>query len=262
MGKNLIRMAVICGLAWAVGAQAAVPRPAEAAYQAGAYERAVAFCDAEDSAASLAFAAQAIIADAITRPAGFCEPCLRRAIAKADQAIARDPQRVDGYLQKSIAIGFRGRAIGVSQARSEGLADEALSLLQRAVAMAPDNSWAQASFGAWHLEIVQQAGPVLAGLMYGASREEGLQHYRTALTLAPRSALLQMNFALALLAMEDDGVIADARRALEIAITDSSPDFLVRHTRNQAQQLLQALNSQDHKTVSRLVRQFQGWRAE
>lgn len=262
MGMRTVMMAVLCGLACAGLANAAVPRSAENAYHAGAYDRAVTLCDIEGSAESLAFAAQAIIADAITRPAGFCEPCLRRAIAKGDQAIARDPQRVEGYLQKSIAIGFRGRAIGVSQARAEGLADEAFALLERAVAMAPANAWAQASLGAWHLEIVQHAGPVLANLMYGASRAQGLQHYQAALTLDPHSALLQMNFALALLAMEDEAVIADARRALEIAIADESPDHLVRYTRNQAQQLLQGLNSQDQKLVSRLVRQFQGWKSQ
>ena len=259
MGMRLAGMAVLCGLACAGVAEAAIPQSAETEYHAGAYEKAVTLCDAEGSAESLAFAAQAIIADAITRPAGFCEPCLRRAITKADQAILRDPQRVDGYLQKSIAIGFRGRAIGVSQARAEGLADEARALLGRAVAMAPANAWAQASLGAWHLEIVQHAGPVLANLMYGASRDEGLQHYRKALNLDPHSALLQMNFALALLAMEREDMVTDATRALEIAIADDSQDHLVSYTRRQARQLLQALKDRDMKTVSRLVRQFQGW---
>jgi tetratricopeptide (TPR) repeat protein len=261
MGMRLAMMAVLCGLACAGLAEAAVPRSAENAYHAGAYDRAVTLCDAEGSAASLAFAAQALIADAITRSGGFCEPCLRRAIAKADQAILRDPQRVD-YLQKSIAIGFRGRAIGVSQARAEGLADEALVLLERAVAMAPANAWAQASLGAWHLEIVQHAGPLLADLMYGASRDKGLLHFRTALTLDPHSALLQMNFALALLAMEREDMITEATRALEIAIADDSQDHLVNHTRHQARQLLQALSDRDLKTVSRLVRQFQGWQPQ
>jgi tetratricopeptide (TPR) repeat protein len=262
MGMRWAVMAVLCGLACAGLANASVPQSAQNAYHAGAYERTVTLCDAEGSAASLAFAAQALIADAITRPGGFCEPCLRRAIAKADQAIQRDPQRVDGYLQKSIAIGFRGRAIGVSQARAEGLADEAQALLERAVAMAPANAWAQASLGAWHLEIVQHAGPVLADLMYGASRDKGLQHYRTALTLDPRSALLQMNFALALLAMEREDMVTEATRALEIAVADESQDHLVSYTRHQARQLLRALNDQDLKTVSRLVRQFQGWQPQ
>jgi tetratricopeptide (TPR) repeat protein len=262
MGMRWAVMAVLCGLACAGLANASVPQSAQNAYHAGAYERTVTLCDAEGSAASLAFAAQALIADAITRPGGFCEPCLRRAIAKADQAIQRDPQRVDGYLQKSIAIGFRGRAIGVSQARAEGLADEAQALLEHAVAMAPANAWAQASLGAWHLEIVQHAGPVLANLMYGASRDKGLQHYRTALTLDPRSALLQMNFALALLAMEREDMVTEATRALEIAVADESQDHLVSYTRHQARQLLRALNDQDLKTVSRLVRQFQGWQPQ
>jgi tetratricopeptide (TPR) repeat protein len=262
MGMRWAVMAVLCGLACAGLANASVPQSAQNAYHAGAYEKTVTLCDAEGSAASLAFAAQALIADAITRPGGFCEPCLRRAIAKADQAIQRDPQRVDGYLQKSIAIGFRGRAIGVSQARAEGLADEAQALLEHAVAMAPANAWAQASLGAWHLEIVQHAGPVLANLMYGASRDKGLQHYRTALTLDPRSALLQMNFALALLAMEREDMVTEATRALEIAVADESQDHLVSYTRHQARQLLRALNDQDLKTVSRLVRQFQGWQPQ
>jgi tetratricopeptide (TPR) repeat protein len=262
MGMRLAMMAVLCGLACAGLANAAVPRSAENAYRAGAYERAVTLCEAEGSAASLAFAAQALIADAITRPGGFCEPCLRRAIAKADQAIQRDPQRVDGYLQKSIAIGFRGRAIGVSKARAEGLADEAQELLERAVAMAPANAWAQASLGAWHLEIVQHAGPVLADLMYGASRDKGLQHFRTALSLDPHSALLQMNFALALLAMEREDKVTEATRALEVAVADDSQDHLVSYTRHQARQLLQALKDRDPATVSRLVRQFQGWQPQ
>jgi predicted Zn-dependent protease len=128
--------------------------------------------------------------------------------------------------------------------------------------MAPANAWAQASLGAWHLEIVQHAGPVLANLMYGASRDKGLQHYRTALTLDPRSALLQMNFALALLAMEREDMVTEATRALEIAVADESQDHLVSYTRHQARQLLRALNDQDLKTVSRLVRQFQGWQPQ
>jgi len=259
MGMRLAVMAVLCGLACAGLANASVPQSAENAYHAGAYERVVTLCDSEGSSESLAYAAQALIADAITRPGGFCEPCLRRAIAKADQAILRDPQRVDGYLQKSIAIGFRGRAIGVSQARAEGLAEEAQALLERAVAMAPANAWAQASFGAWHLEIVQHAGPVLADLIYGASRDKGLLHFRTALTLDPHNALIQMNFALALLAMEREEMVTEATRALEIAVADDSRDHLVSYTRHQARQLLQALNDSDKGKVSRLVRQFQGW---
>jgi hypothetical protein len=68
-----------------------------------------------------------------------------------------------------------------------------------------------------------------------------------------------MNFALALLAMEREDMVTDATRALEIAIADDSQDHLVSYTRRQARQLLQALKDRDMKTVSRLVRQFQGW---
>lgn len=258
MGKRFAGAILMCVLAWAGSARADVPRAAETAYHAGNYERAVALCNADGSAAALAFAARSIIADAITRPAGFCETCLRQAIATADQAIARDASLVEGYLQKSVAIGFRGRVIGVSQARTEGLADEVRHLLDRAMELDPGNVWARASLGAWHLEIVHHAGSVLASLMYGASEPEGLQLFRQALADDPKNALLQMNFALSLLAMDDEELVPEARRALEAARTIESKDYLVRYAQAQARELLEALDRGDRDRVNRLVVQFQG----
>ncbi len=258
MWKRFAGAILMCVLAWAGSARADVPRAAETAYHAGNYERAVALCNADGSAAALAFAARSIIADAITRPAGFCETCLRQAIATADQAIARDASLVEGYLQKLVAIGFRGRVIGVSQARTEGLADEVRHLLDRAMELDPGNVWARASLGAWHLEIVHHAGSVLASVMYGASEAEGLRLFRKALADDPDNALLQMNFALSLLAMDDDDMIPEARRALQATIATNSPDFLVRHAQAQARQLVDALDRGDRETVDRLVMMFQG----
>lgn len=258
MGKRFAGAVLIGVLAWVGSARADVPRAAETAYHAGNYERAAALCNADGSPAALAFAARSVIADAITRPTGFCEPCLRHAIAFADQAIARDASLVEGYLQKSVAIGFRGRVIGVSQARTEGLADEVRQLLDKAMELDPDNVWARASLGAWHLEIVHHAGSVLASVMYGASEAEGLHLFRRAIAADPTNALLQMNFALSLLAMDDEDLVPEARRALEATRTIVSKDYLVRHAQAQAQELAGAIDRGDSETMKRLVLQFQG----
>lgn len=258
--RILVTLLLQCTLLIApVATHAAVPQQARALYFAGDYEKSSEIAAREGSSEALAFAAQSLIAEAITEPHGFCLSCLQRAEVMADRAIALDPNRAEGYVQKAIAIGFRGRAIGIAQARSEGLAGQAKAQLDAALALEPENIWAQASLGAWHLEIVHHAGPILAELGYGADRTTGLELYRKAISKGSEIAILHFHFALALLAMQESNATDEARTSLQNVLGNRSKDNLTRHARLNAKKLLDALVPGTSQNLTALVRKLQGY---
>lgn len=248
---------LLCALPARAGA--GQPSSALAAYRLGAYEQAASISEHEGTASSFAFAAQALIADAISRKDGFCVPCLEKAEKLAERAIELDPRLIDGYLQEAVAIGFRGRSIGLGEARNQGLAEKARAILDRAMAINPNNVWARASLGAWHLEIVRHAGRILASFAYGASRDDGLNLYRAALKDAPDIAVLHFHFALSILALDPVEFRLEAERELRHTLSIQSEDALTTYIRAQAGTVLQAMQSDTSTQLEALVLKLQGY---
>lgn len=238
-----------------------VPNVATQAYEAGRYAEASRLAEEDGTAPALAFAARALIADAITRPDGLCTDCLRQAETLARRASAIDPRNVEAHLQEAVALGFLGRSMGVFAARRQGLAERVREQLDKALAIDPGNPWAKASLGAWNLEIVTHAGSLLATLLYGAEKSVGLELYRSALRELPEEALLHYQFALALLALDQDGMQTEARQALERVRSVSRQDALTAFTRERAAILLDAMKGSRRDELRRQVLKFQGYPA-
>lgn len=253
------------GLLWilfASAAIAAVPPKADAAYFAGAFVEAAGIAEAEGSAEALAFAARARIADATARDGAYCEPCLAAAEVFAQRAIEQDPALAEGYVQLAIALGFRGRLIPLMEAKAERLPERGREAIDRALTLAPRNAWALAARGAWNLEIVHRAGPVLAGVTYGAERAEGLRFFREALALDPANLLLHFHYALTILALDVDDYRAEAAAVLQAGYKDPRADALTRFTRKRADTLKDLLANGSSADVETLVRKFQGYPPE
>jgi tetratricopeptide (TPR) repeat protein len=257
----LVRVVVLAVLCCALPARAgtSLPSSAMAAYRAGAYDQAATLSESEGSAKSYAFAAQSLIADAISRKEGFCISCLEKAERLAEHAIELDPRVIDGYLQDAVAIGFRGRSIGVSAARTGGLAERARGLLDKAMIIDPSNVWARASLGAWHIEIVHHAGRILASLMYDASTDEGLELYRSALRDAPDIAVLHYHYALSILALDLSRYRTEAEKELRHTLSIRTDDALSNYVRAQAATVLDALEKSSPSEIEALVGRLQGY---
>jgi len=241
---------------------AAIPQKAETAYIAGDFVNAAAIAETEGSAEALAFAARARIADAIMRDGAYCKPCLVTAETIAQNAIDRDPTLAEGYIQLAIALGFRGRLIPLLDARTERLPERGRKAIDKALTLAPRNPWALAANGAWNLEIVNRAGPVLAGVTYGAGRSEGLKSFREALSADPDNLLLHFHYALAILALDVDDYRAEASAALEAGYKDARTDALTKFTRKRADMLEKQLDGDAAADIKALVRKFQGYPPE
>ncbi len=256
------RLALLFALGVVLSAPATfaqVPDKAYEAYVAGHFTVAAMLAEADGSADALAFAARSRIADAIARDKPGCLDCLTRAEAAARAAIARDAALTEGWIQLAIAIGFRGRLVGSVEAQSEGLAEQGRAAIDRALELEPDNVWARASLGSWHLEIVRRAGSLLASILYGASEDEGLTNFRKAIAADPTNVLLQFNYALALLALDRDRFESEADAALIEGIKDAREDALTRIMRMRAETLMQALKTMSEDDVEAMVRRFQGF---
>jgi len=258
MIRHVSGFLLLCLALAAPAGAAGTPTPSDV-YRAGNFAAAATMAEAEPNASSLAFAARARIAEAMTQPGGFSLANLQKAEANASRALELDPDNVEAHLQAAVAIGFRGRIIGIMNARAEGLAEKAHAHLEQALRLDPGNSWALASLGAWHLEIVSHAGPILASLSYGASRNRGHALFVEALEKDPGNALLHFHFALSVLALDAQTYGEEARIALEEVIGARDPDALTRFIQLQAKALLTAMRSDTPSETKALVRRFQGY---
>lgn len=244
----------------ATSAFAQVPKKAIQAFNDGKFVLAATVAEADGTADALAFAARARIAEAMVRDGELCRECLLQAEAAANEAIRHDPNFAEGYVQLAIALGFRGRLMSVFDAQSHRLAEKGRIALDKALALDPSNNWARAALGAWHLEIVRRAGSVAGSVLYGASEDDGLAHFRTALAVEPGNLLLHYHFALSLLALDAEDFHAEALAALDEGIlNDRAKDALTRNTLRRAQELRTTLRKSGGENVALLVRRLQGY---
>jgi hypothetical protein len=249
----------VLSILFATAASAAVPPKAEAAYFAGAFVDAANIAEADGTAEAMAFAARARIADAIVRDGPYCKPCLATAETIAQSAIDRNPALAEGYIQLAVALGFRGRLIPLMEAKAERLPERGREAIDHALKLTPKNPWALAARGAWNLEIVHRAGPVLADVTYGAERTEGLRFSRAALALDPSNLLLHYHYALTILALDVDDYRTEAAAALVAGYKDPRTDALTRFTRKRADTLKDLLANGSSEEIEALVHKFQGY---
>ena len=145
-------------------------------FLAGHFAQAEAAGLAQNNAEGLAIAARAVLADDMMRDQP-CLECLKHAEDISRHAIAADPKLPEAHIYLAAAIGYEARIIGDFAAQSRGFADEAKQQLDAALASDPNDPWALAALGSWHIEIVRNAGTTLANWLFGAKFATGQDYY-------------------------------------------------------------------------------------
>src|SRR5882672_4971839 len=85
-------------------------------FEQGEYAKAIETAATEGGAVGFALAARAGLAEASLHDTA-CFECLKRAEGFARQAIAADPNNLEGQLQLAVALGYQARIIGPLRAR-------------------------------------------------------------------------------------------------------------------------------------------------
>jgi hypothetical protein len=197
---------VLCAAPMAV---AEAPGSPNAAYAAGFYLAAADAALARGGAADLSLATRALLAECVRVGRGAQQmQLIDKAMATARAALAANPQSVDARMQLAMAIGLKGRRISAVEAMRAGYAKEGRKLVEEALASAPEEAWAHALMGGWHMEVIRRAGPMARAM--GASESKGVAAFERARTLAPKDAAIAMHFAVGLLGVNAKKYAAQA----------------------------------------------------
>lgn len=168
---------------------------AEALYNAGEFEAALAAARALDTADGFALASRAeLVLMRYFMPPGERPAAIEAALTDARLALEMNPEHLEGNLQAAISIGYRGK---LKRSMSDAWAGK--KYIDTALLHHPHSAWAKAVLGGWNGEVVMEAGRFFAGMLFGAKRKRAVQYFRAGLTIEPENIAIRTGFAITLL---------------------------------------------------------------
>ena len=254
--RALLPAAALAFVFWAWPARAA--DALYALYAGGKYDEAIQAGLAAHSAAGYAIAARAVLADAALRDAP-CLECLKRAENFARSAISADPHQADGHVWLAASLGLEGRITGLVMARVHNTPNEAKGELDIALKDDPDNPYALAAAGGWHVEIVRAGGAYLARHIYGASLERALALFDRAVHEAPGNVAVRYQIALSLAGFDADKNRVRIENEWQAALHDTPNTVYEKTLQGRAGELLGLLHRGNADSFIARVRIYQGY---
>jgi hypothetical protein len=157
--------------------------------------------------------------------------------AEALQAVA--PDFANAFYFHAQAFGRYAQEISIVKALAEGTGGKVKASLEKALALAPKHAEAHIALGAYHAEIVNKVGGMLARLTYGATREGAVKHFDLARKLLPDSAIARIEEANGLVLLFGRLKLAEAeelyREAAKCAPADAMQKLDAEHAREEAE---------------------------
>ncbi len=189
-----------------------------ALYHSGEFEQAVAL------ALSLGKPGLGLANQATAIYANYLEPrdAVRRALFRqvGDRAAAlaaAEPENCHALYWQAFALGRYSQGISVARALAQGLGNRVKAALERVIALQPHHPDGHVALGAFHAEVIDKVGPLVARMTYGARADTAIALFERGLRLNPHSASAMMEYARALLMLHGDSRMAEATRLYEKA---------------------------------------------
>lgn len=226
---------------------------AGALYDQGLYAAAAeaAGVDATATAQALAarsYASAAILADEFERANTLSDA----ALARAEAAVALDPQSVEARLELIIALWLDGRRRGDLDAYFRGVPQRSRNMIDAVLADAPEDPWAHSLDGAWHLEAIRRGGG-MARRMLGADEAVGVAAFERAMALDPDDPVIAVQAAVSYLALDADDYAERARAAFERALAVAPDDAFERSQQERASLALALMEAGDSDALSERI---------
>jgi tetratricopeptide (TPR) repeat protein len=156
---------------------------------------------------------------------------LRLFLDTADRAAAlasSEPENANAYYWQAYALGRYSQGISVAKALAQGVGGKIKLALEKTIALQPRHADAHVALGAFHAEVIDKVGTLIANMTYGAKKEASLNLFEKALNLTPQSAIAKIEYANALVILEGDKRMADATRYYEQAAATRALDAMER----------------------------------
>jgi hypothetical protein len=164
-----------------------------------------------------------------------------------------------GYVYLAATLGYEARLVGSLRARFARYPEQAKGAIDRALAVAPNDSWSLAAAGTWHIEVVRNGGSLLARALFGARVETGEDYLRRAVAAEPENLVIRFQRAL-LLSGLDFEVNREAVTSELAAATMTEPRTAYeRALKARASRLLDLIQANRQKDYMTLVNRYQGY---
>ena len=150
-------------------------------------------------------------------------------VAKRCEALqASDPDNANAWYYHAYALGRYSQGISVAKALAEGLGGKVRASLERALKLEPKHADAHIALGTWHAEIINKVGAMVGGLTYGAKKDAGENHFKTALKLNPTSPIAMTEYADGMVMMFGRSRMKEAEKLYAEAVQCEPADAMER----------------------------------
>jgi tetratricopeptide (TPR) repeat protein len=132
---------------------------------------------------------------------------LRLLLAACERATAHmlsTPDDPNAHYLLAYSLSRYSQGISVVQGLAQGLGSRIKIALETAIALQPRHADAHFALGAFHADIIDKVGPLIASMTYGVKRETSLELFQRGFALHPHSPFGLLEYANALLMLEGD----------------------------------------------------------
>ena len=199
------------------------------AFHAGDFERAArAGLDVGVDGYSVAHKATCIYATYLEKSEKKKIATFEEVAERCERQQREQPDNAAGFYWHAYALGRYAQGISVVKALAQGVGAKVRHSLDTTLKLAPKHADAHIVLGAYHAEIIDKVGAMIGGLTYGVKKEEGYQHFKTALALNPDSAIARIEYANALAMLDGKKKMAEAIALYEAAAGCDARDAMER----------------------------------
>ncbi|MDM0011077.1 hypothetical protein QTH87_01380 [Variovorax sp. J22P168] len=189
-----------------------------ALYHSGDFERAAALgLRHGGEGIALANQATAIYANYLEPRESVRLALFKQVAERATAQIAHHHDDCQALYWQAYALGRYSQGISVARALAQGLGSKVKGALERVIELRPDHADAHVALAAFHAEVVDKVGSLVARMTYGARADASLALFERGLQLNPNSASALMEYARGLLMLQGESRIAEATRLYERA---------------------------------------------
>ncbi|MEP6607274.1 MAG: hypothetical protein ABJA83_01195 [Burkholderiaceae bacterium] len=132
--------------------------------------------------------------------------------ARAEQLQKDQPKNANAYYWQAYALGRYAQGISIAKALAQGIGGKVKTALETTIKLAPKHADARTALGAYHAEVIDKVGAMIASLTYGAKKEHALKNYQAALKLNPDSAIARIEYANGLVMLEGKKALKQAEQ--------------------------------------------------
>lgn len=137
--------------------------------------------------------------------------------ARCEELQAGQPKNANAHYIYAYALGRYSQGISVVKALAGGLGGKIKTAIETALKLDAKHADAHIALGTYHAEVIDKVGAMVGKLTYGASRDEAVRHFQTALKLAPDSAIAAIEYANGLVMLFGKGKLDEATKLYEQA---------------------------------------------